>query len=502
MTEVPANMANDHGHPLPGILAEKMSRLFGADFSDVRIAESSLPAACGTIAVAYGEEIRFAPGVIDGWSVTAERILAHELTHVLQYRSGRAEEWPGQFEVLATAAESGPCAVSADDHRSVTPRTLGIVGFRLGTFAELELDVINVDRDVRFVLSQQRGPDGSFIDGGGKTRLRREAAAGATYRVSGGGGVIIRDCALHDEQPKMFFATAECFRSANAELRRRNMVFRLVYIDPFPVLRNAEGVEYSRVAGSMLSPVVTTGWNMEAAGSCRKFVDECKLPDHSTLNHWDLLAPHYGLPKLSEPRTTLGEYFSDFARAHATSPLRGNEGFLRAHRLEHYADPSVGEEFYSGSLIAYPPGDYTKSRMVFDYSRADVIGQILKQTQGRRSTTWGDHVGLVTAKDGDDVVVVQTYARDHEGMSLENNRLPFFQMYSVPSGIIRRDDTQYKQSWHVQWTGNLLPVPGLPLLERPVGYDETTQVQTFGVRPHDRVLVNHTTMVMSRGVRS
>jgi hypothetical protein len=86
------------GQPLPGDLRTDMEGRLGADFSSVRI-HTDGPAAASATAVqarAYtvGEEVVFGPGAFDANSSDGRHTLAHELTHVVQQRSGPVDGTP------------------------------------------------------------------------------------------------------------------------------------------------------------------------------------------------------------------------------------------------------------------------------------------------------------------------------------------------------------------------------------------------------------------------
>jgi hypothetical protein len=91
----------------------EMEMLFATDFSTVRILESPRAAALGVSAFCNGESIHIAPGVR-----VERRLLAHELTHVLQQRAGRVSAPPtlGRWILMdpnleAEAVENGKRAV-------------------------------------------------------------------------------------------------------------------------------------------------------------------------------------------------------------------------------------------------------------------------------------------------------------------------------------------------------------------------------------------------------
>ena len=83
------------GQPLDAGTKSHMERSIGADFSDVRVhtgseADSSAKS-LGAHAYTVGSDVVFAQGRFDPASDNGQRTLAHELTHVVQQRSGPVE---------------------------------------------------------------------------------------------------------------------------------------------------------------------------------------------------------------------------------------------------------------------------------------------------------------------------------------------------------------------------------------------------------------------------
>jgi hypothetical protein len=81
-----------HGASLPDQVREQMERSFGADFSSVRVHADSLATSAngvmGARAFTAGNDIHFAPGQFAPDNAAGRQLLAHELTHVVQQRSG------------------------------------------------------------------------------------------------------------------------------------------------------------------------------------------------------------------------------------------------------------------------------------------------------------------------------------------------------------------------------------------------------------------------------
>jgi hypothetical protein len=86
------SLVGSGGSPLDAGTKVQMESAIGADFSDVRIhtggdADKSAKS-LGAHAYTAGSDIVFAEGRYDPGSATGQRTLAHELTHVVQQRSG------------------------------------------------------------------------------------------------------------------------------------------------------------------------------------------------------------------------------------------------------------------------------------------------------------------------------------------------------------------------------------------------------------------------------
>lgn len=102
------------GRALPVVLQRKMSAALGADLSDVRVFEGPQAAAIGAVAFTMGSQIHFAPGRYDPATPHGQRLIAHELMHVVQQRQGRVRNpLAGGLAVVqdpALEAEADRCA--------------------------------------------------------------------------------------------------------------------------------------------------------------------------------------------------------------------------------------------------------------------------------------------------------------------------------------------------------------------------------------------------------
>jgi ribosomal protein S18 acetylase RimI-like enzyme len=77
------------GQPLPAAVLQRMEEFFGTSFADVRVHVGPQAASIGALAFTMGADLYFAPGQYDPHSAHGQRLLGHELTHVVQQRAGR-----------------------------------------------------------------------------------------------------------------------------------------------------------------------------------------------------------------------------------------------------------------------------------------------------------------------------------------------------------------------------------------------------------------------------
>lgn len=77
------------GSPIPLAVLRKMEAFFAADLSGVRLHLGPQAQAIGALAFTAGNDIYFAQGQLDTATSHGQRLLGHELAHVLQQRAGR-----------------------------------------------------------------------------------------------------------------------------------------------------------------------------------------------------------------------------------------------------------------------------------------------------------------------------------------------------------------------------------------------------------------------------
>jgi hypothetical protein len=79
------------GLPIPDQVRAKMEAAFRADFSDVRVHIGREASALGAIAYTWGTNIHFAPGQYNPHTIQGQKLLGHELWHVVQQKNGRVK---------------------------------------------------------------------------------------------------------------------------------------------------------------------------------------------------------------------------------------------------------------------------------------------------------------------------------------------------------------------------------------------------------------------------
>jgi hypothetical protein len=78
------------GEELPSDVRSEMEKSFGADFSQVRVHPSaSTQETGGANALTKGNDIYLKPGQYSPDTTHGKKLLAHELTHVVQQKQGR-----------------------------------------------------------------------------------------------------------------------------------------------------------------------------------------------------------------------------------------------------------------------------------------------------------------------------------------------------------------------------------------------------------------------------
>ncbi len=87
---IPASSGGDTG--MPDHVQAKMEGAFNTSFSDVKVHTNSSSATnVGAVAYTRGSDVHFAPGQYTPESSGGQKLLGHELAHVVQQREGRVQ---------------------------------------------------------------------------------------------------------------------------------------------------------------------------------------------------------------------------------------------------------------------------------------------------------------------------------------------------------------------------------------------------------------------------
>lgn len=90
--DVPSELSNEvRSSQLPSPVRHKFETDLGSDFSKVRIHEGHGATLLGAEAFARGSDIYLQPGAYQPYTEQGQKLLAHELTHIVQQRQGRVK---------------------------------------------------------------------------------------------------------------------------------------------------------------------------------------------------------------------------------------------------------------------------------------------------------------------------------------------------------------------------------------------------------------------------
>ena len=132
--------AGGGGSPLPSLVRSKMERALGTDLSRVRIHQGEEAESVGALAYTRGTDLHFQRGAYDPTSAPGQRLLGHELAHVVQQAQGRVASPSGagapinddprlEAEAEAAGARAASGAVHAADASAAPgPAASGPVG--------------------------------------------------------------------------------------------------------------------------------------------------------------------------------------------------------------------------------------------------------------------------------------------------------------------------------------------------------------------------------------
>ncbi|TNV61214.1 DUF4157 domain-containing protein [Corallococcus exiguus] len=236
------------GQALPWRLRVRFERAFGADLSAVRLHEHPLVARLGAKALCWGEQILFAPGALELDLSRGTRILAHELVHVLQQRSGRVPHGNGGTGLLVDEAlEAEAEALAA---QALSGGRAHLAGSWAGTCPTPALQAYHVIQNAQFVAQDvnlhnatfETQRDGvrphphpkthgdSFLINSGTVNVMVRAHNQIALRVSDDNELAIEDTDPHHEQAKHFFATERAITRCNRALKSVGSSYRIAKV--------------------------------------------------------------------------------------------------------------------------------------------------------------------------------------------------------------------------------------------------------------------------------
>jgi len=143
------------GQPLPGEVCQRMEALFGAKFNDVRVHVGPQAASIGAVAFTRGSNVYFAPGQYDPSTPRGRQLLAHELAHVVQQRTGRVRNpFPSgtafvhdlALEAEATRMSLRAATVQPLMARNVVQRAVGARRAELLTLIAQQQGIVNTNK--------------------------------------------------------------------------------------------------------------------------------------------------------------------------------------------------------------------------------------------------------------------------------------------------------------------------------------------------------------------
>ena len=490
------------GQPLPAAVQSRMQALFGADFSQVRIHVDNRAATLGAVAFAQGMNLHFAPGRYDPASPAGQRLLGHELAHVVQQRTGRAQnpfggglalvQDPGleaeaeRMGLRAVAALAAPIAAVTAVTRPIAPvrpvppatparRPAGIAQ----PYFKIVPENVHTRRDAlrpgapRALVSatpsfhgQEEGGE-EFLAGG---RARIVSADRVALRVSDDCQMAIEDSDLRNRQPKVFFATAAVFRQSRIDLERVASGFRLVQGSETLRLLTATGVEHTLRSIYPLPTGVRRSPELSRVTANQNCNDIASSVIGTRANAKAVLAsPPTGVP--ATVRTVTNQVHNTVADLVARVLREADTGLVYNDRRvvtnAEWKEDSVAAARKMREAIIQVSRDYTDALRSGSADRllaqlginrhaapevgdAFVIHAVAAEDEdgevtdwaARRSfrPRWSYHWGGVVAKSGTDVITLENYDRATGGNRDSDPRW-YFQMYG------RGRDQSFHEVW-------------------------------------------------------
>lgn len=478
---VPAHLVRfaSAGQPLPAAVQRKMESAFGTSFAAVRVHVGPHVASIGAHAFTKGTDIHFAPGQYDPTSARGERLLAHELAHVVQQKAGRVQNPFGDATAIvhdrlleaeaermsARVAQLAPSPVQpnvAQPYKVVPPHRV----------AARKNDIIGritpnapavVVRGKGQFQSQQRRNGSGFLNRD-QTGANIVEATGVSVRVSDDGKMAIEDSNLSRRQPKAVYLADTVLANSNqalaaaqskVELVRTGKMLRVYtssnqFFDLKQVVPRRSGSRTAPTPQNFTAPqncndmgTFVTGsrsTSMETPTATIVGGDRATVTDEvheavvqyiatqlgtSSGDHVHTLETTPTLSANPMDRVTRNNAIDALATEYVNALRTVNQvqlhQELRALGINQYANPRVGEAF-----------------VIHTTASQDQYGRVTDIVSGNQFVPdWSYHFGGVVAKSGVDYVTLENYARsgtDPRGNNQSNDPRWYFQMYSRNQG--------------------------------------------------------------------
>src|SRR5829696_2252129 len=299
------------GQPLLPDERSTFGRQFGHDFSRVRVhagdQAAQVTAGLHARALTLGEDIVLSPVAVALGTSGRNRLLAHELTHVVQQRHAAGQPWIQRQPLDTPSTLVSPPALKAGD--------------------DVEVEV--------YALSTDAEPDRSYS---GRFRVDAQrllvlGPGGASASVPVGDlspGVAAQTIADH-------LVTAELFRGPRVCVKGPRMAA--------PACANAKTAmppEVARAYAAFKAYIATTKTPVDAVARYHQWVsDHLTQPDFTTVSPWDLwaksLKPPAGPVDPQAERTDVWLRFMA-ARNAENATLTGRERLVAAEALRAFQD--------------------------------------------------------------------------------------------------------------------------------------------------------------------
>ncbi|GAA4400509.1 hypothetical protein GCM10023187_13780 [Nibrella viscosa] len=165
--------ARGQGSALPDHTRRQMERAFGADFGRVRLHTDSravlFSRQLNAHAFTYGQDIFFNSGQYDSQSPAGRKLLAHELTHVVQ-QSGTVQRQIQRQTQVEVTVDNVPGACSLDQHREIEPAVRQATTWLQTSLRRLDAFISNPTREPGVQAALERHFHSSTAETAGRVR--------------------------------------------------------------------------------------------------------------------------------------------------------------------------------------------------------------------------------------------------------------------------------------------------------------------------------------------